>query len=131
MIELVRRLNQRGTPVGIISNSEGHLAELVDELGWANDFRVVVDSGRLGIDKPDPADFCAHLRGARRCRQRSAARRRRVGSRRAGRARRWRERGLVRLALHFIAERALPERVYGASNASELFEILAGLGLVS
>jgi putative hydrolase of the HAD superfamily len=57
MFELVHELVARRIPVGIISNSEGRLAELVDELGHAASFQVIVDSGRLGIDKPDPRIF--------------------------------------------------------------------------
>jgi putative hydrolase of the HAD superfamily len=56
MIELVRELSAQ-TPVGIVSNSEGRLAELVEELGWADLFRVVADSGRLGCEKPARALF--------------------------------------------------------------------------
>jgi HAD superfamily hydrolase (TIGR01549 family) len=64
MIELVRELRKSRVPVGIISNSEGRLAELVRELGWEQDIELVIDSGRLGIDKPDPRIFqhaCAAL----------------------------------------------------------------------
>jgi putative hydrolase of the HAD superfamily len=43
--------------VGIISNSEGHLAELVEELGYRAIFPVIIDSGRVGVDKPDPRIF--------------------------------------------------------------------------
>ncbi len=57
MFELLEGLVQRGVPVGIISNSEGRLAELVAELGKTALFRVVVDSGRIGIDKPDARIF--------------------------------------------------------------------------
>jgi putative hydrolase of the HAD superfamily len=57
MFELVQRLVSKGIPVGIISNSEGRLAELVAELGQTALFRVVVDSGRIGIDKPDARIF--------------------------------------------------------------------------
>jgi len=57
MFELVHELVEKGIPVGIISNSEGRLAELLAELGEAAPFRVVVDSGRVGIDKPDPRIF--------------------------------------------------------------------------
>jgi putative hydrolase of the HAD superfamily len=57
MFELVAELRSRGVPVGIISNSEGRLAELVEELGQSALFPVIVDSGRLGIDKPDPRIF--------------------------------------------------------------------------
>jgi FMN phosphatase YigB (HAD superfamily) len=34
MIELVRELRGAGVPVGVISNSEGRLAELIAEVGW-------------------------------------------------------------------------------------------------
>jgi HAD superfamily hydrolase (TIGR01509 family) len=57
MFELVRELVARQIPVGIISNSEGRLAELLEELGQAAPFGVVIDSGRVGIDKPDPRIF--------------------------------------------------------------------------
>jgi putative hydrolase of the HAD superfamily len=57
MIELVRDLRASGTVVGVVSNSEGHLAELCSELGWQEYFTVVADSGRLGVEKPDAAIF--------------------------------------------------------------------------
>ncbi len=57
MFELVRELRSKGIPVGIVSNSEGRLAELVEELHKTALFRVIVDSGRLGIDKPDRRIF--------------------------------------------------------------------------
>jgi HAD superfamily hydrolase (TIGR01509 family) len=65
MFELVHELASREIPVGVISNSEGRLAELLEELGEASPFRVIVDSGRLGIDKPDPRIFehAAHALG--------------------------------------------------------------------
>jgi HAD superfamily hydrolase (TIGR01549 family) len=127
MIELVRELRRAGAPIAIVSNSEGHLAELVDELGWSADFDVVVDSGRLGIDKPDPRIFqhaCAalsvpphellHVGDAWEADVQGAL-------------------GASASAVWFDArhrERALPERVYGASNASELREVLARLELL-
>ena len=128
MIELVRELRQREVPVAIISNSEGHLAELVAELGWASDFEVVVDSGRLGIDKPDPRIFqhaCATL-GA------STHELLHVGD--AWEADVMGALGAGASAVWFDArhrERTLPERVSGASNASELREVLARLELLS
>ncbi len=57
MIELCRELRGAGLPVGVVSNSEGRLAELVEELGWAADFAVIADSGRLGVEKPEPPIF--------------------------------------------------------------------------
>ena len=57
MFELVRELVGNGVPVGIISNSEGRLAELLAELGEEKPFRVIVDSGRVRVDKPNPRIF--------------------------------------------------------------------------
>jgi putative hydrolase of the HAD superfamily len=55
MIEIVEDLRRAAAPMGIISNSEGHLAELVDEIGWGGRFLVIADSGKLGMEKPaDP-----------------------------------------------------------------------------
>jgi FMN phosphatase YigB (HAD superfamily) len=57
MIEIVDALRARAIPVGIISNSEGRLAELVREIGWGDRFQVIADSGRLGLEKPGAAIF--------------------------------------------------------------------------
>jgi HAD superfamily hydrolase (TIGR01509 family) len=57
MFELAHELAQRAVPIAIISNSEGRLSELVREMGFGSLFQIVVDSGRLGIDKPDPRIF--------------------------------------------------------------------------
>jgi len=57
MFELVSELRAQRVPVGIISNSEGHLAELVTELGHGSLFPVIIDSGRVGVDKPNPRIF--------------------------------------------------------------------------
>lgn len=62
MIELTRALRAAGVPVGVVSNSEGRLRELIEELGWSGDFLCVADSGKLGMEKPDPAIF--HLAAA-------------------------------------------------------------------
>lgn len=61
MIELIHSLE---LPVGVISNSEGRLEELAIELGWRELFSAFADSGKLGIEKPDPRIFdwtCAQL----------------------------------------------------------------------
>jgi HAD superfamily hydrolase (TIGR01509 family) len=57
MFELVAGLRAAQIPVAIISNSEGHLAELVEELGYSALFKAVIDSGRVGVDKPDRRIF--------------------------------------------------------------------------
>ena len=57
MFELAAELRARKVPVGIISNSEGFLAELVEELGHRALFEVIIDSGKVGVDKPDVRIF--------------------------------------------------------------------------
>ncbi len=47
----------RGVHVAIISNSEGMLDRLFRELGILGHFDLVVDSGKLGVEKPDPRIF--------------------------------------------------------------------------
>lgn len=57
MFELAAELAAAGVPVAILSNSEGRLEELIDEIGWRAPFRAVVDSGRFGAAKPERAIF--------------------------------------------------------------------------
>jgi putative hydrolase of the HAD superfamily len=57
MMDIVRALDAAGVPQGIVSNSEGRLAELMGELGWASSFRAIADSGKLGVEKPDRRIF--------------------------------------------------------------------------
>lgn len=56
MIDLCTELARR-VPIGVTSNSEGRLAELIAEMGLAHLFGRVADSGRLGFEKPDPRIF--------------------------------------------------------------------------
>jgi FMN phosphatase YigB (HAD superfamily) len=42
-----------GVPVVIVSNSEGMLDRLFDDLEIAKHFDLVIDSGKIGIEKPD------------------------------------------------------------------------------
>ncbi|HET7505694.1 MAG TPA: HAD family hydrolase [Kofleriaceae bacterium] len=57
MVDLARELRARGVRVAILSNSEGRLAELLAEIGIAGAFDAVIDSGRVGIEKPDRRIF--------------------------------------------------------------------------
>jgi putative hydrolase of the HAD superfamily len=57
MVALARDLRGRGVRTAVLSNSEGRLAELLAEIGIADAFEVIVDSGRVGIEKPDPRIF--------------------------------------------------------------------------
>lgn len=128
MIELVRELKARGVRLAIISNSEGRLSELVAELGWSAYFDVIADSGRLGIDKPQPGIFqhvCAalalpstellHVGDSWEADVEGAL-------------------GVGAGAVWFDArhrQRQLRSGVYGAGDAAELREVLARLRLVS
>jgi len=57
--ELARELRAEGVPIGILTNSEGRAATLVRELGLDDVFGVVIDSGVVGVAKPEPAIFHA------------------------------------------------------------------------
>ncbi len=46
-----------GVKVAIISNSEGMLDRLFRDLGVLDHFDLVVDSGKVGFEKPDPRIF--------------------------------------------------------------------------
>lgn len=61
MVALARELAARGARVGVLSNSEGRLAELLAEIGIADAFATIVDSGRVGMEKPDPRIFAHAL----------------------------------------------------------------------
>jgi putative hydrolase of the HAD superfamily len=54
--------------VAVVSNSDGRLAELLAEIGIADAFGAIVDSGVVGIAKPDPRIFAhaLHALGAER-----------------------------------------------------------------
>ena len=54
-------LRARGVKVAIISNSEGMLDRLFVDLGIHEHFDLVVDSGRIGVEKPDPRIFALAL----------------------------------------------------------------------
>jgi putative hydrolase of the HAD superfamily len=57
MVALARELAGAGVTVAVLSNSEGRLAELLQEIGLADPFAVIIDSGRVGIEKPDRRIF--------------------------------------------------------------------------
>lgn len=50
-------LRAEGVKVAIVSNSEGMLDRLFTELGVLQHFDLVIDSGTVGVEKPDPAIF--------------------------------------------------------------------------
>lgn len=61
MVDLARELAGRGAKLAVLSNSEGRLAELLAEIGIADPFTAIVDSGRVGFEKPDRRIFAHTL----------------------------------------------------------------------
>lgn len=61
MVELARELAACGVKVAVLSNSEGRLHELLTEVGIADPFAAIIDSGRLSFAKPDPRIFAHTL----------------------------------------------------------------------
>lgn len=61
MVELVRELREREVRVAAVSNSEGHVADLLAEIGLAPLFHAIIDSARVGVAKPDPRIFALTL----------------------------------------------------------------------
>jgi HAD superfamily hydrolase (TIGR01509 family) len=57
MVELAHELTRNGARVAVLSNSEGKLAELLAEIGLADAFAAIIDSGRIGLEKPGKAIF--------------------------------------------------------------------------
>ena len=61
LIAAVAELRARGVPVVVVSNSEGQLQTLFDNLGHGRAFDPVVDSHHVGVEKPDPRIFAPVL----------------------------------------------------------------------
>lgn len=59
--EALGRLRAAGLLLGVVSNSDGRVAEALQAAGLRDCFDVVIDSGVLGIEKPDPRIFQAAL----------------------------------------------------------------------
>lgn len=53
----LERIRASGVRVGIVSNSEGKLPELLERIGIARHFESIVDSHHEGVRKPDPEIF--------------------------------------------------------------------------
>lgn len=62
-VETLEALRRRGYRLGVISNADGRAEQALDAVGLRPHFELVVDSGLVGIDKPDPRIF--HLAAER------------------------------------------------------------------
>lgn len=61
MVAVVKDLREKGVRIAALSNSEGHLADLLAEIGMAPLFDAIIDSERVGVAKPDPRIFALTL----------------------------------------------------------------------
>jgi putative hydrolase of the HAD superfamily len=57
LVGAVAEVRARGIPVVVVSNSEGQLQRLFDNLGMGNAFDLLIDSHHVGVEKPDPRIF--------------------------------------------------------------------------
>jgi putative hydrolase of the HAD superfamily len=57
LVDALSHARAQDVRVAVVSNSEGMLERLFDDLGILPSFDLVVDSGVVGIEKPDPGIF--------------------------------------------------------------------------
>jgi HAD superfamily hydrolase (TIGR01509 family) len=55
--ESLMRLRRAGLRLGVVSNSDGRAEQALEEAGLRDCFDVVIDSGLVGVEKPDPRIF--------------------------------------------------------------------------
>jgi HAD superfamily hydrolase (TIGR01549 family) len=53
----LRRVKQAGLIAGVISNSNGSVRAILEETDLAGELDVIIDSGVVGVEKPDPRIF--------------------------------------------------------------------------
>ncbi|MGE0823476.1 MAG: HAD family hydrolase [Candidatus Binatia bacterium] len=54
---VLQELRAQGLTLGVISNSDGRIAMILENCGVADFFDVVIDSHEVGVEKPDPYIF--------------------------------------------------------------------------
>lgn len=59
--QVLEKLRSQGRRLGVVSNAEGQVARDLDEAGFEGLFETVVDSGLVGVSKPDPQIFLIAL----------------------------------------------------------------------
>lgn len=55
--EMLRSFKERGFKIGVISNADGRVAQLLERLELLPLLDIAIDSNRVGIEKPDPRIF--------------------------------------------------------------------------
>jgi putative hydrolase of the HAD superfamily len=59
----LQEIRAMGCTLGVVSNADGRIAEFLERAGLGDAFDFVVDSGIVGVEKPDPRIFriaCSH-----------------------------------------------------------------------
>jgi putative hydrolase of the HAD superfamily len=56
-VDVLRELKRRGHRLAVISNADGTVEALLESEGLLPHFELVVDSGSVGVEKPDPRIF--------------------------------------------------------------------------
>jgi len=54
---VLQQLCERGLRLGVVSNSDGRVAAILQQCGLAKFFHLIVDSHDVGVEKPDPQIF--------------------------------------------------------------------------
>lgn len=62
---VLRRLRSEGVRTGVVSNSNGSVQQILEELGLASHLDFILDSAVVGVEKPDPRIFRLALEAAR------------------------------------------------------------------
>jgi FMN phosphatase YigB (HAD superfamily) len=60
--QCLERLKRHGYRLALVSNSDGHVEEMINTLGYAPYFEAVIDSQVVGVAKPDPQIFYLALK---------------------------------------------------------------------
>jgi HAD superfamily hydrolase (TIGR01549 family) len=60
-LETLRELREAGLRLAVVSNADGRVAEYLAGAGLSGAFDLIVDSGSVGIEKPDPRIFALAL----------------------------------------------------------------------
>jgi putative hydrolase of the HAD superfamily len=60
-VACLTRLRDAGVRIGVVSNSDGRIGDALGRAGLAPLIDCVVDSGTVGVEKPDPAIFAHAL----------------------------------------------------------------------
>jgi putative hydrolase of the HAD superfamily len=56
-IETLEQMRARGYRLAIVSNADGRVASFLARAGLADVFDAIIDSGEVGVEKPDPGIF--------------------------------------------------------------------------